>query len=96
MTDRRRGLRVAIAGILSADTVEGGCVYLETAEGLRFEVVWPPGWRLDRADFTVRDAHGRSIARGGEPIRVRGIVVDDLASPCQAGTMIRAEDVSAG
>jgi hypothetical protein len=93
---RRAGESVAITGHLGADTVEGGGAYLETADGRRYEVIWPRGWRLDRGRLKLIDDRGRAVADGGDVIILRGTIADDIASIHQLGPIIRAATVEVG
>lgn len=83
-----------ITGTLSADSVEGGCVFLETEDGTRYEVLWPDGWQAQASPLQLTDPDGETVAIGGETITVRGSEAD-MASICQVGPIFQASDVVA-
>jgi hypothetical protein len=85
-----------ITGHLGADAIEGGGAYLETADGRRYEVIWPAGWRLDRARLALIDDRGRTVADTSVAITVRGAIADDIGSIRQIGPIIRATTVELG
>lgn len=82
---------VMITGLLGYESIEGGCPYV-LAEGTRYQVLWPSGWRLDdRGDLF--DPEGERVARLGDEVTVRGQVADDMSSICQIGPIFRATEV---
>lgn len=81
-----------LAGTLGFDAVEGGCAYLETTGGKRYEVIYPDGWRIDRATGHLIGPIGQD-ARPGDVVTVRGSVTTEMASICQVGLMFRAVEV---
>jgi hypothetical protein len=81
-----------ITGRLGFDSIEGGCPYLETDDGTRYQVLWPDGWRLDGGGSLV-SATGETVAGPGDELTVRGRVADDMASICQIGPIFRASEV---
>ncbi|MGH2393281.1 MAG: hypothetical protein ACRDGH_07280, partial [Candidatus Limnocylindria bacterium] len=62
----------ALTGVLGADSIEGGCPYLETQDGTRYEVIYPTGWEIDRASGALRDPTGAVVAGPGDVVTVRG------------------------
>ena len=84
---------IAMAGILGADAVEGGCAYLQAADGTRFEVIYPEGWTLERSPLQLRSPDGSVVARGGEEVSLRGAVTTEMASICQIGPIFIATEV---
>lgn len=84
---------MTITGRLGFDDIEGGCPYLETDGGTRYQVLWPDGWALDGRGDLVSPA-GDSVAGAGDEVTVRGRVADDMASICQIGPIFRASEVS--
>lgn len=82
-----------LIGTFGADAVEGGCAYLETGRGLRYEVLYPAGWRLRRSPVRLVDPDGEVAARGGEIVVVRGSEARDMVSTCQVGPIFRALEV---
>ncbi len=83
----------SITGRLGADTIEGGCGYLETDDETRYEVIYPPGWELSLAPLQLTAPDGSVVARGGERVTVRGSRATDMASTCQIGPIFRASEV---
>jgi hypothetical protein len=85
-----------LTGTLGFDAIEGGCAYLETADGKRYEVIYPAGWQIDRATGELVGPDGRRV-KPGDHVSVRGSVVADMSSICQIGPIFRASAVfSAG
>ena len=82
-----------ITGILGADTIEGGCAYLETEDGTRYQVIYPDGWTLKRSGPELTGPDGAVFAGGGDVITVRGSVDRDMATTCQIGPVFRATEV---
>lgn len=83
-----------VSGALGSDTVEGSCAYLEAADGIRYEVIWPDGWTLGRG-LELSDPDGTIVARAGDEVTVRGSRASDMASTCQVGPIFRAIEVVA-
>jgi hypothetical protein len=81
-----------VTGLLGFDDIEGGCSFLETGEGIRYEVIYPDAWRLDRMRGELRGPDGE-LARAGEAVTVRGAVATDRSSICQIGPIFVATDV---
>lgn len=82
-----------ITGVLGADSVEGGCAYLESADGTRYEVIYPRGWRVTVSPLEVTDPDGHVVARGGDELTVRGAKTTEVASICQIGPIFQATSV---
>lgn len=82
-----------IRGTLGADSVEGGCTYLATEDGERYQVLYPEGWEIQASPLSLTNPDGEVVARGGETITVRGRHAGDMASICQIGPIFRAEEV---
>ena len=83
------------SGVLGADSIEGGCTYLQIADGQRYEIIPPDGWQLNKgaAEFVAPD--GTVVARAGDAVTVRGHEAD-MVSICQIGPIIQALDITAG
>ena len=81
-----------LSGTLGADSVEGGCAYLES-DGQRYEVIYPEGWTITAAPLELRDPSGALVAGAGDVVRVRGAEASDMASICQIGPIFRATEV---
>lgn len=82
-----------ISGVLAFDDLEGGCAFVEAADGTRYEVVYPDGWILDRAARELRAEDGRTVG-AGEALTIMGSVATDRSSICQVGPIFVASDVS--
>ena len=82
-----------VAGTFGADSIEGGCTYLEADDGTRFQVIYPDGWTVQAAPLQLADPSGDVVATGGEVITVRGERADDMVSICMIGPMFRADEV---
>jgi hypothetical protein len=82
-----------ISGVLSADSIEGGCVFLEGEDGDRYEVLWPEGWRVS-GELELIDADGEVVAEGGDRITVRGRPETGMGSICQIGEIFQATEVT--
>jgi hypothetical protein len=81
-----------VTGQLGFDDIEGGCAFLETVEGIRYEVVYPDGWSLDRMRAELLGPGGQ-LAHAGESVMVRGAVATDRSSICQIGPIFLATAV---
>ena len=82
----------SIRGVLTFDSIEGGCAFLEATDGTRFEVLYPDGWRLDHAGAALRGPAG-VVVRAGETVTVSGSIAVDRSSICQVGPIFRADTV---
>lgn len=82
-----------LTGSLGADTIEGGCGYLQAGDGTRYEVLYPDGWELTLSPLELRDPDGDVVARGGDTVTVVGEEATDMASICQIGPIFRATGV---
>lgn len=85
----------SITGVLSFDSVEGRCGFLETHDGTRFEVVYPGGWQLDAQAGVLRGPAGERVV-AGQTVTVRGSVAVGRSSTCQVGTIFQATSVRVG
>ena len=84
---------VELVGILGADSIEGGCTYLEADDGIRYQVVYPDGWQVQASPLQLANPAGEVVATGGDTITVRGQRADDMVSICQIGPMFTASEV---
>lgn len=82
-----------LTGVLGADSIEGGCGYLQTDDGTRYQVIYPTGWDLALSPLQLTSPEGEVIARGGDEVTVRGSVSTDMASICQIGPIFEASEV---
>jgi hypothetical protein len=82
-----------LTGTLGADSIEGGCGYLEAPDGTRYQVMYPDGWRLQLSPLQLISPEGEVVARGGDTVTVRGSEASDMVSICQIGPMFQASEV---
>lgn len=82
-----------VKGVLGADSIEGGCGYLEAADGTRYQVRYPDGWELSLSPLELRSPEGNVVARGGDEVTVLGGIDTEMASICQIGPIFRATSV---
>lgn len=82
----------SVTGTLGFDDIEGGCAYIEAADGTRYEVIYPAGWTLDQGGAQLRGPDGQ-VANAGEPVTVRGSLATDRSSTCQIGPIFAATSV---
>ena len=82
-------------GILRSDDIEGGCTYVQAADGQKYEVIPPDGWSIQTTPAAIVAADGQVIARAGELVTVHGHEAD-MMSICQIGPIIQASDITAG
>ena len=82
-----------LTGTLGLAEIETGCPYLESADGTRYEVMYPEGWELRRGPLQLIAPDGSTVARAGDEVTVHGSVAGDMASICQIGPIFRATDV---
>ena len=82
-----------LTGVLGADTIEGGCGYLQTPDRTRYQVIYPEGWDLQLNPLQLTSPTGEVVARGGDEVTVRGRVSTDMASICQIGPIFQATEV---
>lgn len=82
-----------LTGRLGADSIEGGCGYLETPDGTRYEVIYPEGWELRLTPLELIAPDGSVVARGGDEVTVIGAPAGDMASICQIGPIFRTTAV---
>ena len=87
------GEQQELTGVLGADSIEGGCGYLETPGGTRYEVIYPDGWQLQLTPLQLTSPAGEVVARGGDEVTVRGAEATSMASICQIGPIFRATEV---
>ena len=89
------GADTTYSGVLGADSIEGGCTYLQTADGKRYELIPPDGWQLDKGSAQLTGPDGALVARAGNAITVKGHEAD-MVSICQIGPIIQASEITAG
>jgi hypothetical protein len=81
------------SGILSMDEIEGGCAYLQAADGRKLQVIYPDGWELRKSPLELIAPDGSVHSMGGDRVSVNGSVANDIATICQIGPVIRATEV---
>ena len=84
----------SLSGRFGFDDIEGGCAFVETDDGTRYEVIYPDGWTLDRASGELRSDDG-AVAMPGDAVTVHGAVATDRSSICQIGPIFVASEVRA-
>lgn len=85
-----------LTGVLGGDPeLEGGCVWLETGDGRRVEVVWPEGYRAAVDPVRLRDATGDVVAAEGDVVTVEGAPARERVSTCQIGEIWTASAIEA-
>jgi hypothetical protein len=82
----------SVTGTLGFDDIEGGCAFLQAADGARYEVIYPDDWSLDRTSGALRGPAGEVVGVG-EPLTVRGSIATDRSSICQIGPIFVATEV---
>ena len=87
------GIGTVYAGILSMDAIEGGCVYLQAADGKKLQVLYPDGWQVQKSPLALIAPDGSVHSKGGDRLAVRGSEATDMASICQIGPIIQATEV---
>ena len=80
-------------GTLGSDAIEGGCAYLQTADGRRLEVIYPDGWTIRRSPLALVDPSGQVVAGAGDEVTIRGVEASDRVSICQIGPIVQATEV---
>jgi len=81
------------AGTLSMDEIEGGCPYLQAADGRKLQVLYPDGWQLVKSPLQLVAPDGSVRASAGDRVAVRGEEATDMVSICQIGPIIQATEV---
>ena len=84
-----------IVGAIGFDDIEGGCTYVQAADGTRYVVTWPDGWSFD-AGLNLIDPSGEVVAGIGDEVTLGGRIAGDLASICQIGPVFEAVEVTVG
>lgn len=67
--------------------------YLQTADGTRYEVLYPDGRNLQLSPLQLIGPDGAVHARAGDLVTVRGATANDMISICQIGPIFRATEV---
>jgi hypothetical protein len=80
------------SGILSFDEIEGGCTYLQAANGDKLQVIYPDGWQLNKNPLELVAPDGSIHAKAGDTVSIMGSEAD-MASICQIGPIIQATEV---
>ncbi len=87
------GIGTVYSGILSMDAIEGGCAYLQAADGKKLQVLYPDGWQLQKSPLALIAPDSSVHSKGGDRVSVRGAEAADMASICQIGPIIQATEV---
>jgi hypothetical protein len=92
--DRSATGGTTITGRLGGDAqLEGGCAWVETKDGTRYEVQYPEGYEVARDGSQLRGPDGDVIATAGDEITLTGAVAEDAMSFCQIGPIFAADEV---
>ncbi len=70
-----------------------GCAWLVAEDGLRIEVLYPNGWRVEFEPVTVYDESGAAFARDGDVLAVTGSYGGVGDTTCRSGPLFGAEEV---
>jgi hypothetical protein len=85
---------MVLTGTFTGDPqLEGGCAWVETDDGTRYEVMWPQGYEVTWHPLELRGPDGAVVARDGDEVRVSGTVAEDMASICMVGPIVQADTV---
>lgn len=82
-------------GVLASDAIEGGCAFIRTPDGQRYQVIPPDGWELRATPAELIAPDGRVVARVGDQVTIVGHEAD-MVSICQIGPIIQATEVVVG
>jgi hypothetical protein len=82
----------SLTGVLTFDDIEGGCAFVQIADGTKVEVIYPAGWSLDRGAAVLRGPAGE-LVRAGATMTVRGAIATGRSSICQVGPIFEATAV---
>ena len=95
LSSKPEGITADYSGILSMDEIEGGCTYLQAADGRKLQVIYPEGWQLTKSPLALIAPDGSVHSKGGDRVSVKGSEANDIATICQIGPVIRATEVLA-
>lgn len=89
------GEEATITGILRGSGEDGGCLWLESADGARRAVLWPSGYGARYEPAVLLDEHGQVVAREGDRIEGGGGVYQEQAPRCATGdTVVRLRKIT--
>lgn len=84
-----------IRGLLAGDPqLEGGCAWIQTDDGTRYEVIYPEGYRVEMDPLRLVGPDGDVVAEEGDTLEVSGALAEDMVSVCQVGRIWRADSVA--
>lgn len=72
---------MVLIGVLGSDAVEGGCLYVLTTDGTKYELVFPGGSALPPG------------VAPGDAVSVTGELARGMASICQVGPILLVAEV---
>lgn len=81
-----------LRGTLGFEDIEGGCPYL-AVNGVRYQVQYPDGYRIDPANGDLIGPDEAVIASLGDGVEVRGAPLNDVGTICQIGPVFGATEV---
>jgi hypothetical protein len=85
-----------LVGVFSGEPdLEGGCAWVETRDGTRYEVLWPDGYEVSWEPLTLLGPDGEVVAESGDEVGLTGAVDEDAVSFCMIGPIFEATAVEA-
>ena len=69
-----------ISGTLGYEGIEGGCPYVEVADGTRYQVQYPEGWAIDPTSGDLIGPDGAVVVALGGEILLRGAGQTEVGS----------------
>jgi hypothetical protein len=81
---------VTFRGVFAVDAIEGKAPHVVTEGGRRYQLVFPPGWRLESTG--LKDADRQVVAKLGDTVVVRATPAA-MASTQQIGPMLQVLDI---
>jgi hypothetical protein len=84
-----------VTGTFGFADIEGGCAFIQAADGTRYEVIYPEGWSVDLTGGVLRGPAGQVVG-AGESLTVHGSIATDRSSICQIGPIFAAIEVQIG
>lgn len=82
-----------LSGRLGFTEIEGGCSYVETADGTRYQVLYPQDFAIDPSNGDLTGPDGAVVVPLGGELQLRGAVDPEMVSICQIGPIFRASEV---
>lgn len=84
-----------LIGVLGGSAeLEGGCAWVETGDGTRYEVQYPAGYEVRYDPLELVGPDGEVLAAEGDEVRLTGAVDAGMMSFCQVGEIFVATAVN--